>query len=55
MNEAQGYTDTAAAEAQSPATAPWTDEQVAAVLATRPEGTYVTEVDEVAQDTPTVH
>lgn len=38
------------AEANAVATAPLTDEQVAKLLATRADGAYVSEVDEVAED-----
>lgn len=52
MNEIEQNTGTEAVLATA---TPLTDEQVAALLATRPEGTFVAEADEVSADEPTVH
>lgn len=52
MNETVQNTGTEAVLATA---TPLTDEQVAALLATRPEGTFVAEADEVSADEPTVH
>lgn len=52
MNETVQNTGT---EAVTVVATPLTDEQVAAILAARPDGTFVAEADEVAVDEPTVH
>lgn len=46
---------TPVAEANAVATAPLTDAQLEAIFATRADGTYVSEVDEVAEDTPVLN
>lgn len=53
MNETTSFTPVA--EANAPAAAPLTDEQIAAILAASPVGAYVSEGDEVATDEVTVH